>query len=687
MPLRILVLHLLFIPSGARRSIRIDDSRNHAQRQNNRLASGLEVSAEAQEALIPGRVFFRAGPRSGTLRDGFKQAGRHAGHLESHRVAPCFRFGPRRANVALQATASPEKDQLLSNEALREHIAQVQADPKELAELDAVEDFLAPLKNGFAEMMTLVLGHQLTGSAAEANRKPVYPRTAEVSSKCVTQGRPRASQHPLFENAWTRMRKRMARSARAQRAAPEWRKKALALKSLDAAVRQAYDQVNTSSSSQELLTTIDLASVAGTAGADIAKARAVPRCGEQEPAAQVVAKASAEKQMLRASIEAALGGHRAVADPKRALAARMSADSWYGRLPGAVQRLEAWGRPALERYLEDRGAAVSVVWLDAPLGAGLQRCLWENIAVALTDEDKLRVLALPYLEPSAAAALLDLPASATECVQLQWLPADAPVRALLIERAAAVAPSRRYPSSEKQELVYERSRTWAQRTLAPGPLGFCPFTASATVSGAGLEALGVTPAPIAYAACASGALPDLFVEFWRTVEDRMLAPGESGTSSILLMAPAWDDRWEEWKTLVFPTLEAMLVAAGLTRTLGIVCFHPCYSTPDASYLARHRFGHMHSTARLRSWLDAVDPPLSATVSDAELHWAGSYQRRSPHATINVLWARQLEVAEQRRDSATLYTRNLRRALNMGLERLHRDAQMERGCPYESSEAS
>ena len=44
-------------------------------------------------------------------------------------------------------------------------------------------------------------------------------------------------------------------------------------------------------------------------------------------------------------------------------------------------RLEVWGRPALERYLENGGAAVSVVWLDAASpDAGVQRSIWENVA-------------------------------------------------------------------------------------------------------------------------------------------------------------------------------------------------------------------------------------------------------------------------------------------------------------------
>jgi len=81
MHLRGLVFFLFSFPSEARRSIRIDDSRDNAQQQDNMLANRLEVSAGAREALIPGGF----GPRI------------------LHRAGPQFRFGPRRAKVALQA--------------------------------------------------------------------------------------------------------------------------------------------------------------------------------------------------------------------------------------------------------------------------------------------------------------------------------------------------------------------------------------------------------------------------------------------------------------------------------------------------------------------------------------------------------------------------------------------------------
>jgi len=95
-----LVLLLSFIPAGARRSLRIDDSHHGAQQQNNTLANGFEVSSETQETLIP-RGFgmglsHRAGPRGGALNEEWKQHGR--------------------AKVALKAASGPEEGQLSPKE-------------------------------------------------------------------------------------------------------------------------------------------------------------------------------------------------------------------------------------------------------------------------------------------------------------------------------------------------------------------------------------------------------------------------------------------------------------------------------------------------------------------------------------------------------------------------------------------
>jgi len=106
MHLRGLVLILLLRPGDARRSIRVDGSHHDAQQQNDRLASGLEVSAEAREGLIPGGfgrgVLRRVGSQASALREGPKQDGRRVGYLGPHRAVPWFRPGPRHAKVGLQ---------------------------------------------------------------------------------------------------------------------------------------------------------------------------------------------------------------------------------------------------------------------------------------------------------------------------------------------------------------------------------------------------------------------------------------------------------------------------------------------------------------------------------------------------------------------------------------------------------
>ena len=195
-------------------------------------------------------------------------------------------------------------------------------------------------------------------------------------------------------------------------------------------------------------------------------------------------------------------------------------------------------------------------------------------------------------------------------------------------------------------------------------------------------------------------MASLLVDFWAAACG-MAEGGEESVSSIVLSAPAWDDRrggvvsvtvhppplfachcyvgrrWGEWHRTVFPLLEASVLAAGLGRTLGIVCFHPRYETPSEKWLATHRFGHMYAPATLRRYCAEAGADDLAALPDDDLLYYSSYMRRSPHATINVLWSRQLAAAERRRESAGFYARNIRRLVDKGRERLEAEAAGER----------
>jgi len=97
--LRRLSFLLLFLPTGARRSLQLDDSQHGAQGLNSVLAKELHVSSESRDALIPGGFRMgrarRAGrpgealrQQAGALRGGSRPDGRLAGRLEAHRAAP-----------------------------------------------------------------------------------------------------------------------------------------------------------------------------------------------------------------------------------------------------------------------------------------------------------------------------------------------------------------------------------------------------------------------------------------------------------------------------------------------------------------------------------------------------------------------------------------------------------------------
>jgi len=93
---------------------------------------------------------------------------------------------------------------------------------------------------------------------------------------------------------------------------------------------------------------------------------------------------------------------------------------------------------------------------------------------------------------------------------------------------------------------------------------------------------------------------------------------------------------------------------------------------------------MHSVPRLARWMQQEEERQRKektgasfpTLSRDDIAAGGAWQRRTPHSTINVLRADQLARAEGRRDSASLYSRNIRALLAVGNDRLRADLERE-----------
>lgn len=232
----------------------------------------------------------------------------------------------------------------------------------------------------------------------------------------------------------------------------------------------------------------------------------------------------------------------------------------------------------------------------------------------------------------------------------------------------------------------KRTKAWVTRLLVK--LRICPFTKSDKKSGQSLQDLGVPVADIMY--CSSNAISgntnDVFIlmaDIWEAISD-MIAARPSGVSSILLSAPGYDDNFKLWAGPIFAMLETCVSAVQAEEMVGVVCFHPSYVTPDGK--SWPGFGHMHSLPRLKKWYNEHFKPSSeesepSSLTDNEIAAGGAWQRRTPHAVINVLRAEQLEAAERRRSTGELYERNIRVLVgkeesSVGLDKLTKDLQQE-----------
>eukprot|EP00536_Pseudo-nitzschia_multiseries_P006543 jgi/Psemu1/193363/e_gw1.140.83.1 len=244
-----------------------------------------------------------------------------------------------------------------------------------------------------------------------------------------------------------------------------------------------------------------------------------------------------------------------------------------------------------------------------------------------------------------------------------------------------------------ENIINERTRMWVKRILVEQ--GICPFTRSDRMSGQGLADLGVPSGSIAYHASFQRHPIGLFADTWKAIDQMIQAgpEGRKGVSSILLAAPEFDDDFDLWAGPVFAMLEAGVVAAGAESQVGVVCFHPRYATPDGK--SWPGFGHMHSVPRLEKWYRETyqssvfdssssssppPPPSECVLTTEEIAAGGAWQRRTPHATINVLRADQLEVAESRRVSGKMYTENIDKLVGVngiGNEKLAQDLERER----------
>jgi hypothetical protein len=336
--------------------------------------------------------------------------------------------------------------------------------------------------------------------------------------------------------------------------------------------------------------------------------------------------------------------------------------------------------------LKAANPGIHMEWLEGQDGLEAMASLWRNAAKVMqsTNEESV-LLAFPDASVKVVRQWVDIlewmdtQQLQGESTGIQAVYDDSSLPTVRLSRKGPVALSQSPEKLENPSVIETRMQSWVQRILVD--LRICPFTKSTKMSGQGLADLGVPVARIAYhtSYAQTTQICSLMADTWEAIGDMIAAgpSGKQGVSSILLAAPAFDNDFDLWAGPVFAMLEAGVMAASLEKTVGVVCFHNNYATPDGS--SWPGFGHMHSVPRLEQWLSVHDP--TADLTTEEVAAGGAWQRRTPHATINVLRADQLEAAEGRRATGILYSDNIRTLVGkpdgIGSKRLQEDLDRER----------
>jgi len=358
----------------------------------------------------------------------------------------------------------------------------------------------------------------------------------------------------------------------------------------------------------------------------------------------------------------------------------------------------SWIPNQQETTLTRKYPSSRIVWLKGQDGTQAMASLWEEaalIAASFPDNDQSVIVALPDCDDGILLNWKEL---------MDWIlenqsgnfPAQLNMSTVLettlLEEEHAVMICRRMNRKEiksdkhstmasyqceDDKIVTQRQRAWVKRLLVN--LSICPFTKSVSKSGQGLSDLGVPVGRIAYHVSRSTTIYQLLADTWRAIQEMMEAgpSGKDGVSSILLAAPAFDEDFQLWSGPIFSLLEQTVVAAQAQSAVGVVCFHPLYATPDGS--SWPGFGHMHSVPRLQQWIKGELEKINyqgAEPSYSDVAAGGAWQRRMPHATINVLRADQLALAESQRNTPKLYTRNIQVLLGIGNEKLFSELERE-----------
>lgn len=343
---------------------------------------------------------------------------------------------------------------------------------------------------------------------------------------------------------------------------------------------------------------------------------------------------------------------------------------------------------------------VPLLGCDADQVGSLNAALWTTMAeVGDNDEENRACLVMEKIPTTALVAFAeDFTILKTQDRLMDYLPelkrysvsvlGKGVGPALIIETAARTEEEKAVAASQKAaEATFDKDKTVAALKSFIGRvvvgLEACPYTKSVDISAVGLEKQGVKPGPVGYRYSPTTDVTMTMSMFWNCICEMMSEPDENLSSIMLSLPGIGSGESEEAHNRFAAVVEVVGRYLCLFRgdgSFGLVHFHQTYDRSTIHPLTQAAYGHLPPISWLRPILKMGGHPDEAEkLSDDDIALS-NYQRRAPHAAINILRMNQvnaaagaksivdLDLGDGRTEKAsgiTLYTRNTLRMAEMG----------------------
>lgn len=175
----------------------------------------------------------------------------------------------------------------------------------------------------------------------------------------------------------------------------------------------------------------------------------------------------------------------------------------------------------------------------------------------------------------------------------------------------------------------------------------CPYTKTPDIAAVGLEARGVTPAPVGYRFSPSSDVCGALSAFWTCICELLATPEDQLSTTVLSLPGIGPGKSEEAHNRFAAVVEVIGRNLCLFRgdgSFGLVHFHPAYERNRIQPIDRPAYGHLPPQSWLRPMMRLNGNEDEAeSMTDEQLSHS-DYQRRSPHTAINMLRVTQLNAA-------------------------------------------